>query len=109
MPGKSKSSGKPRFVDGFIHKSTIGRGNFGVVSIVKCKADGVRYVMKKIAFTGKKQSDRDASLAEVWSVLPCVCVRALERGASVCIVITHACRCVGVNETGGPAEGRCPP
>ena len=64
MPGKS-AAGKTRFVDGFIHKSTIGRGNFGVVSIVKCKADGVRYVMKKIAFTGKKQSDRDQSLAEV--------------------------------------------
>eukprot|EP00750_Incisomonas_marina_P000121 INCI10136.2.p1 GENE.INCI10136.2~~INCI10136.2.p1 ORF type:complete len:613 (-),score=140.26 INCI10136.2:3104-4942(-) len=53
------------FLDGFIHKSTIGRGNFGVVSVVKSKADKQRYVMKKIVFTGKTQEDRDTSMAEV--------------------------------------------
>jgi serine/threonine protein kinase len=61
MPKKPKA----KFTDGFVHKTTIGRGSFGVVSLVKCIEDKVVYVMKKIVFTGKTAEDRDASVAEV--------------------------------------------
>lgn len=66
-----KKAPREKFKDGFEHLSTIGRGAFGVVSIVRCKEDNVRYVMKKISFSGKSTEDRDASQEEV-ALLKCL-------------------------------------
>jgi hypothetical protein len=49
----------------YVELEVIGQGNFGIVTLTRCKADGRLYVIKRVNLRGMKPSEAQGALQEV--------------------------------------------